>query len=182
MKLQRRSLLNCYFFLGLRQSPCYEVACMANIASRDLRSTTGSNLRLVQDSSGLDPWLSTSSQLKKMLHQKEQVMVPMQDKWRVQYLGTLLAQRKELSYMGEDEDEKQVAELIESLCINWLVSSVLMLLLKAPTKFNSYLLKHQMNMTIAILLTVSIFFYSLVCYVYAMHNMRYACVTHAHRQ
>ena len=106
------------FFHGLRQSPCYEVACMANIASRDLRSITGSNLRLVQDSSGLDPWLSTSSQLKKMLHQKEQVMVPMQDKWRVQYLGTLLAQRQELAYMGEDEEEKQVAELIESLCIN----------------------------------------------------------------
>ena len=91
---------------------------MANIASRDLRSTIGSNLRLVQDSSGLDPWLSTSSQLKKMLHQKEQVVVPMQDKWRVQYLVTLLAQMQELSYMGEDEDEKQVAELIKSLCIN----------------------------------------------------------------
>ena len=91
---------------------------MANIASRDLRSTTGSNLRLVQESSGLDPWLSTSSHLKMMLHQNEQVMVPMEDKWRVQYLVTLLAQRQELSYMGEDEAEKQVTELIESLCIN----------------------------------------------------------------
>ena len=139
---------------------------MANIASRDLRSITGSNLRLVQDSSGLDPWLSTSSQLKKMLHQKEQVMVPMQDKWRVQYLGTLLAQRQELAYMGEDEEEKQVAELIESLSINWLGSSVLALLLKAPTKFNSYLLKHQKNMTIAKLLTVSTFSIHLYQYVY----------------
>ena len=101
-----------------------------------------------------------------MLHQKEQVMVPMQDKWRVQYLGTLLAQRQELAYMGEDEEEKQIAELIESLCINWLGSSVLVLLLKAPTKFNSYLLKHQKNMTIAKLLTVSIFSIHLYQYVY----------------
>ena len=82
-----------------------------------LRSTTGSNLRLVQDSSGLDPWTCSSSQLKKMLNQKEQVMVPLQDKWRVQYLGTLLAQRQELHYLGAEEQEKQLTELIDSLCV-----------------------------------------------------------------
>ena len=41
------------FFHGVRKSPSYEGTVMANIASRDLRSTTGSNLRFVQESSGL---------------------------------------------------------------------------------------------------------------------------------
>ena len=36
------------FFHGLRKSPSYEVRVMANIASRDVRSTTGSNLRRVK--------------------------------------------------------------------------------------------------------------------------------------
>jgi hypothetical protein len=88
---------------------------MANIASKYLRSTTGSNLKLVQDSSGLDPWLSSSSQLNKMLHQNDQVMIPMQDKWRVQYLGTLLAQRQELLYIGEGE-QVCVSSDLDLLC------------------------------------------------------------------
>ena len=106
------------FFHGLRQSPCYEVAVMANIAGRDLRSNTGSNLRLVQDSSGLDPWECSSVELKKMLHEKVQVPVPVQDRWRLQYLATLLAQRQELHYMGAVDEEEKLTVLIDSLCIN----------------------------------------------------------------
>ena len=106
------------FFHSLRQSPCYEVAVMANIAGRDLRSITGSNLRVVQDNSGLDPWVCSSAQLKMQLRQKELVMVSTQDKWRVQYLCTLLAQRQELHYLGADEEKAKVADLIDSLCVN----------------------------------------------------------------
>ena len=91
---------------------------MANIAGRDLRSTTGSNLRVVQDNSGLDPWVCSSAKLKIKLRQKEQVMVSTQDKWRVQYLCTLLAQRQELHYLGADEEKAKVADLIDSLCVN----------------------------------------------------------------
>ena len=106
------------FFQGLRLSPSYEVAVMANIAGRDMRSFTGSNLRLVQDISGLDPWVCSSFKLKMMLQQKEQVMVPMQDKWRVQYLGMLLAQRQELHYLVAEEEKLQLTGLIDSLCVN----------------------------------------------------------------
>ena len=106
------------FFHGLRQSPCYEVAVMANIAGRDLRSNTGSNLRLVQDSSGLEPWECSSVELKKILHEKVQVPVPVQDRWRLQYLATLLAQRQELHYMGAVDEEEKLTVLIDSLCIN----------------------------------------------------------------
>ena len=56
--------------------------------------------------------------LKKTLHEKEQVPVPEQDKWRLQYLGTLLAQRQELHYLGAVEEEEKLTLLIDSLCIN----------------------------------------------------------------
>ena len=98
------------FFHGLRKSPSYEVTVMANIASRDLRSTTGSNLRFVQDASGLDPWACSALQLKEGLEQKEQVAVPMQDMWRTKYLATLLAHRQELNYIGATEKRDNLRE------------------------------------------------------------------------
>ena len=45
------------FFRGLRKSPSCEVAVMANLAGRDIRSTTGRNLAYLQECSGLDPWV-----------------------------------------------------------------------------------------------------------------------------
>ena len=106
------------FFHGLRKSPCHEVRVMANIAARDLRSSTGSNIRVVQDASGLDPWRCSALELKKSLEQKEQVTVDLQDKWRIKYLATLLAQRQELHYVGDTEEKDRLNELIASLCIN----------------------------------------------------------------
>ena len=79
------------FFHGLRHSPCHEVSVMANLAGRDIRSTTGSNLCLVQKESGLDPWQCSPVELKMVVHQKEQ--------WRVQYLAILMEQRQELLYV-----------------------------------------------------------------------------------
>ena len=37
-----------------RTSPCHEVALMANLAGRDMRSTTGRNMALFGTLSGLD--------------------------------------------------------------------------------------------------------------------------------
>ena len=52
------------FFRGLRKSPSAEVAVMANIVGRDIRSTTGSNMKLLEEASGLNPWVYDSSRLK----------------------------------------------------------------------------------------------------------------------
>ena len=41
------------FFRSLRVSPCHEVSVLANIAGRDVRSTTGNNLKLLEEFSGL---------------------------------------------------------------------------------------------------------------------------------
>ena len=43
------------FFVGLRLSPSHEVAFMANLVSRDMRTVTGRNVRLLVDETGLGP-------------------------------------------------------------------------------------------------------------------------------
>ena len=95
-----------------------DVAVMANLASRDIRSTTGRNLALVRECSGLDPWAYGSARLKVELAKAELLEVPPTDQWRVRYLGDLLEQRQILHYMGDKEGENTVSELIDSLCIN----------------------------------------------------------------
>ena len=107
------------FFSGLRKSPSYEVRVMANIASRDLRSVTGSNIRLVEQLSGLDLWECNSCELKEVLKKNEVVDSPMMDQWRVNYLATLLAQRQELHYIGATVEEDRVAELVNALCTTY---------------------------------------------------------------
>ena len=44
-----------WFYRSLILSPSYEVAVLAGIVGDDLRSTTGSNLRLLMELTGLDP-------------------------------------------------------------------------------------------------------------------------------
>ena len=88
------------FFKALRTSPSMEVSVLANIVGRDVRTTTGSNLHLIGNVTGLDPWRCFDSQVKRVMKEKL-VKVPEMDKWRLPYLGKLLEQR-----------------LIESVCVN----------------------------------------------------------------
>ena len=106
------------FFRSLRMSPCYEVAVLANLAGRDLRSTTGKNLAFLEECSGLDPWKFGSARLKAELKEREVVEVPPMDQWRVKYLADLLGLRQTFHYMGDKEGEMAVIGLIDSLCIN----------------------------------------------------------------
>ena len=106
------------FFQGLRKSPSLEVAVLANIVGRDVRSTTGSNLKIVKEASGLDPWIFGSDRIKKELSEKEVVSVPAEDRWRVKYLDKLLKQRQLVHYSGDEELTNQLSQLIDSLCVN----------------------------------------------------------------
>ena len=106
------------FFRSLRMSPSHEVAVMANLAGRDIRSTTGKNLALLKESSGLDPWAFSSARLKAELAKNELVDTPPLDQWRVKYLADLLEQRQIHHYMGDKVEEETVSGLIDSLCIN----------------------------------------------------------------
>ena len=103
------------FYKTLLSSPCKEVAIMARIVAKDIRTTTARNLSLLEVESGGLTWASPAWRIRKSCMTKEPV-VPEVDSWRVPYLGKLLEQRDQLVYQGETADNFQ--ELIESLCIN----------------------------------------------------------------
>jgi hypothetical protein len=106
------------FFRSLRSSTSKEVAMVANLVSRDISTTTGTNLRLLADTSGLCPWETGQAKLKEAVICKEMVPVMDMDTWRIPLLGKLLAQRQRLSYLGEEVEMNRTDDLIHSLCIN----------------------------------------------------------------
>jgi hypothetical protein len=108
----------CKFFQGLRKSPCREVAILANLIARDRRSVTGKNVRLVMENSGAVVRSGSPAKIRAGLVEAELVEVAAVDKWRVNYLDTLLQPRQEWHYRGEKEEEEQIQTLIVSLCVN----------------------------------------------------------------
>ena len=88
---------------------------MAGLAGRDIRTTTEKNLKLLEELSGLDPWVFGSGRMKHELVKSETVEVPEQDLWRVDYLARLLEERQVLHYGGDRDGEERVAALIDSI-------------------------------------------------------------------
>ena len=104
------------FAKNLKFSPSDEIRLLFNIVSRDVRSTTGSNLKFIGDASALDHWSVGTGSFKRAVYNKELVEVPDLDSWRVRYLWSLLSQRQNADLYGQDTD--RIRELINSLCIN----------------------------------------------------------------
>ena len=73
---------------------------------------------MVQETSKLDPWTTGYSRLKKALIAAEVVEVPLVDRWRLPYLCSLLAQRREANSMVMEAEEDRLEELINSLVMN----------------------------------------------------------------
>ena len=88
-----------------------EVQLLANIVSRDIRTTTGRNLNFIQTETGLDPWRTSAQEVGDSLVREP---VPDQDQWRLPLLCQFLNQRDELE--TSLEDTKTITELIDSLC------------------------------------------------------------------
>ena len=103
------------FCRGLLKSPTREVLVMANISARDVRSTVGKNLHFISVESGKDPWNTSPGELKSVLT-SQKTEVPLQDKWRLEYLARLLGERGHLYY--ECKNTRMHSNLIDSLCIN----------------------------------------------------------------
>jgi hypothetical protein len=116
----RASLLHrgVVFFRGLLTSPSSEVTVAALLAARDLRSNLGSNLAEVQKVTGLDPWVAGRGQLRAALEAADRAPVPQQDSWRVPCLQKLLAARLQAHYAGDQEEEKRLQSLVNSLVCN----------------------------------------------------------------
>ena len=106
------------FFKSLRFSASKEVQVLCRYVARDVQSVTGKNLQLVKGISHLDPWTCSYGKLKAALITAELVEVPQQDRWRLPYLCSLLAQRREAHSQAMEADEKRLDELIESLVTN----------------------------------------------------------------
>ena len=106
------------FFHSLRSSASHEVQVLCRYLARDVQSVTGKNLQLVKGISNLDPWTCSHGKLKAALITAEMVEVPQQDRWRLPYLCSLLAQRREAHGSAMEADEKRLDELIESLVTN----------------------------------------------------------------
>ena len=106
------------FFRSLLDSPSHEVAVVASLAARDLRSNIGANLSLIRRETGLDPWVVGPGHLKQALQEAEMVDVPESDSWRVPYLQLLLSKKIESHYRGDQDEEERLGGLINSLVIN----------------------------------------------------------------
>ena len=106
------------FFRSLLTSPSPEVQVAALLAARDLRSSVGSNLALLRDETGLDPWTCSDGQLRAALLRAEEAPVPAEDAWRIAYTWWLLEERLECFYCGDTEGEKRLQGLLDSLVIN----------------------------------------------------------------
>ena len=98
------------FFCGLLTSPSQEVTVVALLAARDLRSSLGSNLALVQEVAKLDPWAASRAELQAALEKADWALVPQLDSWRVPTLQAY--------YSGDKEEEMWLQGLILSFGTN----------------------------------------------------------------
>ena len=96
------------FFRKLRKSKATPVKFLAQIVARDIRSTTGRNLHLIQEEANIDPW---AKDVEVRLHREP---VPNEDMWRLPLLCKLLIQRKEMELNMEKTEG--ITDLIDSLC------------------------------------------------------------------
>ena len=106
------------FFHSLRFSASKEVQVLCRYVARDVQTVTGKNLQLLKDITGMDPWTTSNGRLKEALVGAELVEVPERDRWRLPYLGSLLAQRGEANYSAMEEDVTRLGQLISSLVTN----------------------------------------------------------------
>ena len=106
------------FFISLLDNSAVEISVLARLAARDLRSNLGSNLRLLTDESGLNPWLSSPSLMKRRLRENDVTEPPSQDKWRLEFLRKLLTARQIAHYECQDDTEQEITNIINALIIN----------------------------------------------------------------
>ena len=99
------------FFQRLLSSPSREVAIMADISSEDARTITASNLRMMNNVTGLDCTVADRISVKNALPIKQ---VPEGERWRLGLLDHLLELRSQLD--KDDSEFKRIVAMLSSLC------------------------------------------------------------------
>ena len=77
------------------------VSNISVLRAAELAEPGGSNIRIVEEASGLSIWSSTTAQVRLAVKQNKLVPVPPTDMWRLPYLRRLLEQRLLHHYSGE---------------------------------------------------------------------------------
>ena len=103
------SLLNPY--QNLLRSPCREVSVIAEVMSKDARSTTAANLPYVSAITGLNCSTADKMSIKAALPIEE---VPESERWRLGLLDSLLSERD--AREKDSKDVKRVISMLGSLC------------------------------------------------------------------
>ena len=99
------------FYQHLLSSPCPEVSVVAELLSKDARSTTAENLSYVSATTGLDCSTADKLSIKAALPIEG---VPESERWRLGLLDSLLSERDALEKEGQDV--KRVVSMLSSLC------------------------------------------------------------------
>ena len=99
------------FYQNMLRSPCSEVTVLAELISKDARSTTAGNLAHVSAITGLNCSTAGKIEIKAALPITQ---VPDNQKWRLGLLDSLLRERSTL--LSEGQDAKRVISMISSLC------------------------------------------------------------------
>ena len=105
------------FFHSLLSSPSPEAETLARMASRDIRTTLGSNLAHIRTETGLNPWEFGGERMKMELIKYNSSEVCENDEWRIGFLSKLLNQRL-FEYYDGSQDCKELDGMINSLSTN----------------------------------------------------------------
>ena len=117
--LEQRILRNSVgFFQSLLSCPCPEVAVLARIAARDIRSTLGKNIQKIRELTQLDPWSVRKTELHAALEQGLHIEIPKVDSWRPRCLANMLAARSQAFFRADEDEVVRLTSLIESLVTN----------------------------------------------------------------
>ena len=103
----------CKFVTSVKSSQSMEVRVVANIASADIRSTTGSNLVHLENEADMVLTKDNMWEMRRVLLNLK-TPLPSNDSWRVGCLRKFLSERHKLQAM--DQDTEALQELINSLC------------------------------------------------------------------
>ena len=95
-----------------------EVAVLARIAARDIRSSLGKNIQKVRELTQLDPWTVRKTELHAALEQGLHIEIPKVDSWRPRCLANMLAARSQAFFRADEDEVVRLTSLIESLVTN----------------------------------------------------------------
>ena len=89
------------------------------MVAKDIRSTTAKNISLLEKETGGLTWAASAKKIRDVLGSIEK-NVPVQDAWRIPYIGNLLEERDRPVYLCEVESQEvaRVQGFMDSLCTN----------------------------------------------------------------